>query len=258
MDHEYQCGSLLGVVYWTLAHNVLRIDYNGISAGAELISQNHPTAEDPEFLANAAYTYAIGGLSGSAGIDSFFRRVSEFYWIVEQSGRLVGGDRHRVNQVLAVHCVGWSGWTCEDWHRTAEQDRPAKWTRKASFQRGDDQHFLRAEGMFRYGTPSGMSHGKADGLGFIRLDSVDDMVCAWLDFPTSGRYRLDVASKTSGSSEVWFYLGHGWEPMVVFADGRWTWTRRGSLRNVDAGSRPVCLLYKSGAINLDAVLVTRQ
>lgn len=255
---EYRCGSLISVLYWTLAHNRLRVGYLGSPRDALILTTSPYTAG---WLANVAFTWAIATLpNDSATIADYFNRVSERYWEFRTTNWISLTESDLVNRAIAVHCVGWSGWTCNhpDYHRTTWQRRPTLWTRKGSFAAGDLDHFLWAESMTRYGTPTRIGFGSADGLGYMELNSADDMLCATVNFPASGTYQLHGAILAASTAANTFSaaIGTTYLPWTAETVGGWIQSHVGPQFNVNAGNRAVCVKHLEN-MRIEALTVRR-
>jgi hypothetical protein len=215
-DDFYTCGSLVGRVFWTLAWNRIRVAFNGIAEGTQIL-QGAGGDKQARLLVSKAYTYAMRAASNGGELDDFFNLVSEYYWQLGQDGTLSGDDVHRVNQALTVHCVGWSSGTCRDWHRTIWQRLPVSMSHKATFAETGTEEYLRADGQMDqwgvdtldFGTPDGAAF-EAGNRGFairgqqgtvdieavlVRLmPGVDQLSCAGFTPPPARPSALTVTS----------------------------------------------------------------
>lgn len=272
----YQCGSVLGVAYWTLAWNQIRVPFLGFPAGTAILSTSVFTST-PERLANRAYSFAMGGMptNGSGTPADFFNRVSEKYWAWRGDGTISVAEYDRVAAALTVHCVGWSGWTCSQYHTTIWHPLPAAWVDQQTFSMGVQpggstiRHFARAEDIgkvARYGTPSVVGFGTTDGLGFMRLDGSDDILCLGTNFPSAGNYRLSVAFKESvaGAATLSFFIantifGTYQDWVLPESNGSWMWAQGYSpWVSVTAGNRFACIKHKNQLVDIDAILIIKQ
>lgn len=274
-DH-YQCGSVLGVVYWTLSWNQIRVPYVGRALGTPILTTSAYTST-PERLASRAYTFAIAGLptNGSATPADFFARVSEQYWNFRSWGTISPAEYDNVAAALAVHCVGWSSGTCTQYHKTLWHPLPVVWVDQQTFAMGIQpgastiRHFARAEDtakVSRYGSPTAMSFGTTDGLGYMRLDTADDFLCVGTNFPSAGNYKLSISYKESvaGPATIKFsiansILGPYQDWVLPESNGSWNWAQGYSPAvSVTAGNRYACVQHKNQVVNIDAILIIKE
>jgi hypothetical protein len=270
---RYYCGAPISVVYWTLSHNKVRVGYgqhpsSHVAAGSEILDQSIYKTDAGQ-LANIVFSYAIATLPDDSTVQDFFNRVSERYYNFELEGVINSGERHRVNQAIAVHCVGWSGWICNspDWHRTAWQRRPAAYTAKSNFNtNGFNEEFVRAETMTRIGTPTPVSFGTSgDGYGYIILDSTGDEICANLYFTSTGNYQFHAAVRAPSASHDQVLAKIGSNPygdpwdVTDISHNTWIWSHNGPVLPVQtAGTNSVCLKrYSTENLQIDAILIRK-
>ena len=75
--HKYDCGSVLGRIYWELAWNTCRVSYKTCIKDKPILTTSS-YASNAERLANVAFTCAIKSVSDMAP-DSYFSSVSRCY-----------------------------------------------------------------------------------------------------------------------------------------------------------------------------------
>lgn len=254
----YKCSAPIGVIYWTLAFNRIRIPYGTSEAGTTILYQS-PYTPNPERLANVANSYAIAGMLEEGTVATYMDRVYERYFLAKLDGWINEDELENVRDAMGVHCLGPLASSCQSYHRTSGQLRPALYTAKRSFWKGHDEHFLRAEEMRDRisGTPIFQPFGTADGLGYVTLDSPNDGVCGEVYFFDKGSVSVEGAFRGRGLIRVWVSIG-GEDPQLWEIDanqGNWVWADGGPVFQLDeAGYYPVCLNFEDG-VDIDVLLL---
>ncbi len=259
--NEYDCGSVIGAVYWTLAWNEIRVGFNGMAPGLGLLTTS-PYTSDPERLANIAFTYAIAASSRNAGVAEFFDRVSERYSQFQRRGWITGAERHRINQVLTAACVGWSGHVCQTRHVTTDGVLPVMYTRHESLSPAiGSKEFIRAQTF----TPRGGAQM------FVFADGWNDTpVAKYAEIragqfieksfvvPADGNYRIQMAANSYAAccNGVWAEVDGVRRFWAINRTGDWTWYRDGPTFNLNAGWHTLRIrgLEKT---KIEAVLIER-
>jgi hypothetical protein len=259
-DDFYTCGSLVGRVFWTLAWNRIRVAFNGIAEGTQIL-QGADGDDQARLLVSKAYTYAMRAASDGGELDDFFNLVSEYYWQLGQDGTLSGDDVHRVNQALTVHCVGWSAGNCRDLHKTIWQRLPVAMTHKATFAETGTEEYLRTDGQMDQWGVDTLDFGTPDGAAFVRIEPDPFTgIGAFLDFPVAGCYQVHAAARSQSSgARLWVNTEEpGSERTWWIADqwlGNWGWLHDGPAFWVEAGNRGFAIRGQQGTVDIEAVLV---
>lgn len=262
---KYECGSLIGAVYWTLAWNEIRVGFNWLLPGTEILSPSNGYYSQPEHFANLAFTYAVASISEDAHLPEFFDRVSEKYYQFEQDGLITSAERHRVNQVLTASCVGWSDGLCSSRHVTTWGVLPVMYTLHQTLSPDiGSREFLRAQ---HFSLRSGAtSHTFADGVfdtppsKFVTLDSTGEYMEKQVVVPASGNYKLSAAALTHPSccDSAWVEIDHSgvnhyWD---MVGTGSWSWRHNGPTVFLTAGWHTLAIKHREN-ISLEALLLTR-
>jgi hypothetical protein len=279
---KYECGMIIPVIYWTLAFNKLRVPFGGRNADQLLLyDPNGEYYNKPIELANAAFTQAMLSMSAQGDVDEFFDHVAAFYYDAMMRGWINPEERHRINQAMTVHCVGWSSGTCTsaDWHKLPDSLLPASYTGKAHFSDSfdddydwQDQEFIRAEDMTRTGgVTAGIYYpvpfGTADGLRYVVLDIPNEEWCTTIAFPRgSGTYKFTgvVYARNTGADSLYARISpHGYKYWDIEDSNfnKWAWSRTGPSFTVigDDDSptyRTVCIEHRE-LLNVEAIVLER-
>lgn len=276
----HRCGALIPAVYWTLANNKLKVGYGGRAAGCDILHNSGGAyLSDPARPANISFTYAMVSVPSDTSLEDYFVRVSERYYDFMVDGWITSEERHRIEQAMAVHCVGWSGAKCtsEAFHKTAWQTRPAIDTWKANFQGvssgcglaayGQQEHFIRAEEMIARGAQPALKTSlstSGDSLRYVYMYATGQTLCAFVHFPWTGNYSFHAAVRPYNSSSDSFQVGvngpngtfHNWQVEPWY--GGWIWSHAGPILSVTSGSHEVCVKRAAENMDIDALLIRRE
>lgn len=260
----YNCGALIPIVYWTLAHNKHRFSYRkSLTVGLgfhepedDIISPGTPAT--PRDLANAAYTIAIATLPGSPDVQDFFVRVHERYEIWELAGFLGSHDVDSVKAVLNGHCLGLDH-GCDTLHKTTWQHLPTVRTKKATFANtGNQSHYFRGSDMTPLNGARRVGFGTPDATAYMHLDGPGETAKIRISFPESGYYSFHFAVRPQLNAAAWISKDGGvpvnWAPDTP--PGSWVWTHNGPSFCFSAGPHEITIAY-DGELSVEAVWLTK-
>jgi len=202
----YKCGSIIPAVYWHLAWNSCQIGWMACDEGDPILDTS-AYANEPERLANIAFTYAINSTGRSGDIEEFMRAVQfRYYLFYRRDGFISRSEYSRVAAVLGSHCVGWRGWECSLGHKSPGSPLPRNRVDRARFDtvRTDsivehlliaDYDFLPARNRYYAG---GRNREKAVALWHASAARTKNPI----HFPSAGSYRISGAVASKGTTHA--------------------------------------------------------
>lgn len=226
----HDCGFLITKVYWELAWNICRVEYQdsdgtACRVGDRILRESPgpvdgPTALDSGLytrvnavegaaglppiydssrMANWAFTLALTELREGDGVAEFFTNVAGAYTLANIDGEISQSDWRRVMSVLSHHCVGFDH-HCSEMHHLPGNVLPVLRTARSKLSDGCDsticEELRLAQEMELSETVSRVPNEDLPepfSTSHVELDEPTDVLTFSFEIGTTGFYRLSAA-----------------------------------------------------------------